>query len=42
MSLTPETWAQVRDEYEHTEKPVDDICLDHGISPSTLRVRRRG
>ena len=24
-----------------TEKPVDDICLDHGISPSTLRDRVR-
>jgi transposase-like protein len=39
--LSPETWMQVRYEYEHTEKPVDDICLDHGVSPSTLRERMR-
>jgi len=39
--LSPETWTQVRYEYEHTDKPVDDICLDHGVSPSTLRDRVR-
>jgi hypothetical protein len=39
--LTPETWTQIRYEYEQTEKPVDDICLDHGVSPSTLRERMR-
>jgi hypothetical protein len=39
--LSPETWMQVRYEYEHTDKPVDDICLDHGVSPSTLRERMR-
>jgi hypothetical protein len=39
--LSPETWTQVRYEYEHTSKPVDDICLDHGVSPSTLRERMR-
>ncbi|MEA2871315.1 MAG: hypothetical protein QOH67_1291 [Hyphomicrobiales bacterium] len=39
--LTPETWMQIRYEYEHTEKPVDDICLDHGVSPTTLRERMR-
>jgi hypothetical protein len=39
--LTPETWTQVRYEYEHTEKPVEDICVDHGISSSTLRDRMR-
>ena len=41
VDLTPEEWAQVRYEYEHTDKPVDDICLDHGISPNTLRDRVR-
>jgi hypothetical protein len=41
LDLTPEAWAQVRHEYEHTDKPVDDICLDHGISPNTLRDRVR-
>src|SRR4051794_11108655 len=32
LKLTPEAWAQVRYKYEHTDEPVDDICLDHGIS----------
>jgi hypothetical protein len=41
VKLTPETWAHVRYEYERTDKPVDDICLDHGVSPSTLRDRMR-
>jgi transposase-like protein len=39
--LTPEEWIQIRYEYEHTDKPVDDICLDHGVSPTTLRERMR-
>ena len=39
--LSPEEWIQVRYEYEHTDKPVDDICLDHRVSPSTLRERMR-
>jgi len=39
--LSPEEWMQIRYEYEHTDKPVDDICLDHGVSPSTLRERMR-
>jgi hypothetical protein len=39
--LTPEEWTQVRYEYEHTDKPVEDICVDRGISSSTLRDRMR-
>ena len=39
--LTPEAWTQVRYEYEHTEKPVEDICAERGISSSTLRDRMR-
>ncbi|MEJ0076274.1 MAG: hypothetical protein WDO17_12655 [Alphaproteobacteria bacterium] len=39
--LTPEEWAQVRYAYEHSDKPVGDICADHGISPNTLRDRMR-
>src|SRR5256885_8026790 len=39
--VTPETWKQIRDKYEHTDEPVDDICLDHGISSNTLRDRVR-
>src|SRR5205085_4585780 len=41
---TPEAWAQIRYEYEHTDKPLDDTCRDHRVSASTLheRVRRWG
>jgi hypothetical protein len=39
--LTPEAWAQIRHDYEHTERPVDDICAEHGISAGTLRNRMR-
>ncbi len=39
--LSPETWAQIRYEYEHTERPVADICAERGISDTTLRNRRR-
>jgi hypothetical protein len=41
VRLTPEEWAQVRYKYEHTNEPVDDICLEHRISPNTLRDRVR-
>jgi transposase-like protein len=39
--LSPETWAQIRYDYEHTDRPVEDICAAHGISSGTLRDRRR-
>ena len=39
--LTNVAWAQVRHDYEHTERPVDDICAEHGISAGTLRLRMR-
>ncbi|TMJ01713.1 MAG: hypothetical protein E6G97_14830 [Alphaproteobacteria bacterium] len=38
---SPETWIRIRYEYEHTDKPIDDICFDNGVSPSTLRERMR-
>lgn len=41
LKLSPETWAQIRYEYEYTDKPVDEICLDHGVSGTTLRDRVR-
>jgi hypothetical protein len=41
LDLTPEAWAQVRYEYEHTDKPVEDICFDHRVSSGTLRDRVR-
>jgi hypothetical protein len=37
--LTNVAWAQIRHDYEHTERPVADICAEHGISSGTLRNR---
>jgi hypothetical protein len=39
--LTSEAWAQIRHDYEHTERPVGDICAEYGISTGTLRDRMR-
>ena len=39
--LTNEAWAQIRYDYEHTERPLGDICGEHGISTGTLRDRVR-
>ena len=33
--LSPETWAQIRYEYEHTDRPIADICAERGISTTT-------
>ena len=38
---TSEAWAQIRHDYEHTDRPVEDICAEHGISSGTLRDRMR-
>ncbi len=40
-SLTPDAWAQIRYDYEHTDRPVEDICAEHRISSGTLRDRMR-
>ena len=40
-ALTPDAWAQIRYDYEHTDRPVEDICAEHGISSGTLRDRMR-
>ncbi len=40
-TLTGEAWAQIRCDYEHTERPIEDICAEHGISSGTLRDRMR-
>jgi len=40
-TLTPEAWAQVRAAYEAGETPVEDICVQYGISSTTLRHRMR-
>jgi hypothetical protein len=39
--LTPDAWAQIRYDYEHTDRPVEDICAEHRISSGTLRDRMR-
>ena len=39
--LSNEAWTQIRYDYEHTDRPVEDICAEHGISSGTLRDRRR-
>src|SRR5882672_6804114 len=39
--LTPDAWAHIRHAYEHTDRPVADICAEHGISTGTLRDRMR-
>lgn len=39
--LTPEAWAQIRHDYEHSDRSVADICVEHGISANTLRDRVR-
>jgi hypothetical protein len=39
--LAPDAWAQIRYPYEHSDTPVEDICLEHGISSTTLRDRMR-
>ena len=39
--LSPEAWAQIRYDYEHTDRPVEDICAEHRISSGTLRDRMR-
>jgi transposase-like protein len=40
-TLTHSAWAQIRADYEHTERPIEDICADHGVSSGTLRDRVR-
>jgi hypothetical protein len=39
--LTTEAWTQIRHDYEHTDRPIGDICDEHGISSGTLRDRMR-
>jgi hypothetical protein len=41
LDLSPDTWAQIRHDYEFTDKPVEDICAEHNISAGTLRNRMR-
>jgi transposase-like protein len=39
--LTGKAWTQIRNDYEHSDRPVEDICAEHGISSGTLRNRVR-
>jgi hypothetical protein len=41
LDLSPEAWAQIRYDYEHTERAIADICAEHNISSGTLRDRMR-
>lgn len=36
---TPEAWAQIRHDYEHTDKPIVEICFEHEITAPMLRYR---
>jgi hypothetical protein len=36
---TPEAWAQIRYDYEHTDKPIVEICFEHEITAPMLRYR---
>jgi len=39
--LPLEAWAYIRHDYECTDRPVEEICAEHGISSGTLRDRMR-
>lgn len=36
---TLEAWAQIRHDYEHTDKPLAHICAEHGITVPMMRYR---
>ncbi len=38
---TPEAWAQIRHDYENTDKPLAHICADHDITIPTMRYRMK-
>ena len=40
-TLSAEAWAQIRCDYEHSERTIAEICAGHGISSGTLRDRMR-
>jgi hypothetical protein len=39
--LSLDVWARIRFDYEHTTRPIEEICAEHGISSGTLRDRMR-
>ena len=38
---TPEAWAQIRHDYEHTDRPLAHICAEHDITIPMLRYRMK-
>ena len=38
---SPDAWAQIRHDYENTDRLVAEICAEHRTTPNTLRVRAR-
>jgi hypothetical protein len=38
---TPEAWAQIRHDYEHTDRPLAHICAEHEITVPMLRYRMK-
>jgi hypothetical protein len=38
---TPEAWAQIRHDYEHTGKPLAPICAEHDITIPMVRYRMK-
>jgi hypothetical protein len=38
---TLEAWAQIRHDYEHTDKPLAHICADHDITIPMMRYRMK-
>lgn len=39
--LAGKDWPRIRHDYERTDKPIHEICAEHGIGTSTLRNRAR-
>ncbi len=37
----PEAWAQIRNDYEQTDKPLAHICAEHDVTVPTVRYRMK-
>jgi hypothetical protein len=38
---TPEAWAKIRHDYEHTDRPLAHICAEHDVTLPTMRYRMK-
>ena len=38
---TPEAWAQIRHDYENTDRPLAHICAEHDVTIPTVRYRMK-